>query len=221
MKSRLNEVAVMDYTIDPNWIYIDGKPAMKQFDRVIVCQGVHINVWPPSLEELSVLESRYRDVLEAKNIFHIEVWHNLLEQIRLAGGKAHCKITHEYTGDIPPWWCYRVNEKTVGFDWVDTPKNPINLELGNAFYRAFQRYHVVAGRVSKFEAALKDAIRLRLDKETGSRYGHMGPEYPMGAKQLVFKINERDYWYHLTPVNGSWKWELLSWPETEKILIKV
>ena len=50
-------------------------------------------------------------------------------------GKAHCKITHKYTGDFDPWWEYTFLHDGIGFNWVKEPANPVNLELGQKYYQ--------------------------------------------------------------------------------------
>jgi len=135
------------------------------------------------------------------------------DAIAEAGG-AHAKITHSYSGKIPPWWWYSVDEvagrKAIGWDWVDKPKKPKNLELGNAYYLASERVRTLYGRLRMFNDVLEYAISKKI------RDIEQKDDTPL---HLI--INGRDYWYSSRYNRwGGREWSKMAWPEDETITVE-
>lgn len=223
-----------DYTIDPLWVYRNGKPVRKQLERVSeMDSGIPpIQVWKPNLEDLATLEARFQNCLESYNLF-MDKWRAACRAIRKASGKAHCNVTHKHdngNGTIDPWWLWRTSEDSIGFDWVSTPEKPINLELGNHFYHLDRWHREVSSRLWKFRIALNKAFIIKLDETTGSHLGYFNSRDKktfqgkpiLTGLQSKFEVNGREYWYVVSMNrSGVMFWEKISWAEENKVVIKI
>lgn len=160
------------------------------------------------------LESAYRRI-EAKVLaIHDATVKSVIEQILANGGKAHAKVSHKYEGDIDPWWLYTVeNSKlfhcvTFSEEWVKTPENPINLELGQALY---DNDRIVRELFQKVCVA-REIFKQRIESWC---YKHL-PKVP--GEILKITINDRIYWYHASCNRyGVLMWESTFWPGTKII----
>lgn len=223
-----------DYTVDPLWVYRNGKPVRKQLERVSeMDSGIPpVQVWRPNLEDLAKLEARFQNCLESYNEF-MDKWRAACKAIKVSGGKAHCQVTHEHdngNGTIDPWWLWHTSEDSIGFDWVPTPEKPINLELGNHFYHLDRWHREVSGRLWKFRLALNKSFIIKLDETTGSNLGYFdykakktfnGKTIRDGL-QAKFEVNGREYWYIVSMNrNAVMFWEKVSWAEDNKVVIKI
>lgn len=216
-----------DYSVDPDWIYVGGKPTRKQLQRITSIEhGGETHVWGPKLKDINTLEKKHHRVSEARNKYFKEIWQKTIKEIDAVGGKAHCRVLHKYDGLGDPWWLWTVSDHGISFDWVNTPKKPINLDLGDKFYHAEKRMETLSRRLYKYRISLEKALTMVLDEKTGSRLGYFDGTYPpknikMDA-QVIIDLNGRCYWYELTTnKNGVWMWKLLSWPDDKPIVIKL
>lgn len=223
-----------DYTIDPLWVYRNGKPVRKQLERVSeIDSGIEpVQVWRPNLEDLATLEARFQNCLASYEKF-MDKWRAACKAIKEAGGKAHCQITHQHDnsgGRVAPWWLWRTSEDAIGYDWVDTPQKPINLKIGNHFYHLDRWHREVCGRLWKFRLALQRAFIIKLDEITGSRLGYFdykakkvfnGKPIRDGL-QAKIEVNGREYWYIVSQNRSAVMfWEKVSWAEDNKVVIKI
>lgn len=210
----------MDFTRDPDWIYIDGVKARKRLTKVGDDNKTRpIYVWLPALKDLDVIAERYNRVRNAA-LAGMRKWQAVVRQIDAAGGKAHCRVTHRYEGDgrdgraarIDPWWIYRVSERGVGFDWTQEPSDPINLELGTALYELDNRKKDLWRRAYKFEHALRHAIEAQLFEVTGTEFGYTWDDSRAGERAVV-RAGGLDYLYSIEYTkDGALRWTLFGWP---------
>jgi hypothetical protein len=187
-----------DYRED-GWIYINDKPVKKWFKKI-----EEVSVWFPIFEDLHKLQSRYFAVNSRYADYIKKVYHNAFEQVEKVG-KAHARVTHIYDGeDIDPWWLYRAdkypNQKGISWDWVKTPEKPLNLEIGDAYYKAERRLRQIGGRIYKFKVVLEHAI----NEKIGGIKGGQG-------QILQFKIGDRSYWFQ----KSQFTWNKLAFPEDD------
>jgi hypothetical protein len=192
-----------DYRED-GWVYVDNKPVKKWFKNI---EGV--SVWFPILENLHNLQKRYCAVYQRYWDYMKKEYHKAFEQIEKVG-KAHAKVTHEYDGSVDPWWLYRAdkypNQRGITWDWVDTPKKPINLKVGNAYYKTGQRLSQMGARSYKFKVVLERAINERIISIKGEQ-----------GQILQFKIGDRSYWFQ----KFQYTWEKLAFPEDNVKVVEV
>jgi len=168
---------------------------------------------PMTLEALAKLEKRYNVIREKRNLFYATKWHNAFEAIEKAGGKAHCIVTHKYSGGGDPWWLWEISgsghKKGIHFDWVKKPSNPINLVLGQTFYDVEQYAYKTIGPYNyKFKAILSRAIE---------SYLYKNPPKDAGVT-LKLTLNNRNYWY-VSEYNGHGVaiWKKVAWYENPVI----
>jgi len=200
------------------WMYVDGKKAKKWFQTVYADGHSNpIRIWPPILQDIPKLEARCYAVHQAyiKNFeSNYRPAFNAVVKVK----KAHAIPTHIYEGDRISLWLYRASEyggkMGIGFDWVDkNPKKLLNLEIGNAWYKAEQRAMELGERWHKFQTALAKAIIDYLWKE----------HKPTDADTTMkLNINGRDYWYRTYHNNaGVVVWQELIWPEDKVIKVEM
>jgi hypothetical protein len=191
-----------DYRED-GWIYVNGNPVKKWFKNI-----ERISVWFPILEDLHKLQKRYCVIKQRYQNYVKSIYHAAFAQVEKVG-KAHAKITHNYEGDCDPWWLYTSEkypgQKGISWDWVNTPEKPLNLEIGNAYYKAEQRRAQIGGRVYRFRTVLEYAIR---EKITGIQ-GEQG-------QILQFKIGDRIYWFQ----KFQYTWKKLAFPEDNVMVVE-
>lgn len=163
-----------------------------------------------TLESIALFEKRSWKAKELQKKDFTEKWRPAWDAIVKAGGQAHCKVTHKFTGGGDPWWLYKqVDDTGISHDWVKEPEKPINLELGQRFYEASQYTDYTMGiRWSLFRSILNKLIERYLwDKENL-------PERAGVTLRLL--INGRSYWYYSAYNKSSIPmWQRLSWPEDE------
>ena len=197
-----------DYTIDPDWVYVNGRKAYKQFLHVRgFYNGKTVRVWDPNIRDLAKLEARYWKVLVRSQNFLNNVYSPAFNEL-LEVGEAHCKINHRHNGD-KHWWLYNVDKKrsSIGFDWVDEPVSPKNLEIGQKYYHLDRCGMAHMNRVYIFNVALQERFIKELDKQSGSKFGYFTKPCNFNSNQVRFVVNGRDYWF----VIDKGEWKILSW----------
>jgi hypothetical protein len=200
-----------DYTIDPDWIYVDGKPVQKQLNP-LTFDGSKVNVWMPNVSDIKKLEARYWKVKEAKRAY-FQKSSKYFKAIAKKG-IAHAKVTHKYEGDLDPWWEYKYDGMGIGFNWIDEPKDPVNFEDGMNYYLSSFRTKDFQRRCATFYVALAATFIKKLDELTGSKHGVM-KDFKYLDKQICFIVNGHRYFFHAVesprlPLTVIW--EILSWP---------
>ena len=193
-----------DYTIDPDWVYVNGRKAYKQFKHVrgFADEG-SIRVWGPNIEDLAKLEARYWKVKSIADSYYNNVLSAFAAVVEV--GSAHCEIHHRHNGDRN-WWLYKADNRSIGFDWVDKPSSPKNLEIGQRYYQTDRCMTAKTKRVHTFRVVLEELFIKELDKNTGSKFGYF--QETCFDKQAHFVVNGRDYWF----VIEKREWKILSWP---------
>lgn len=208
------------------WVYVDGKPVRKWLQNVcgeeVGNGGSGVRVWMPNLKDVSKLEARYWKQLEAYNKFYKDCWRPTFDAVAKVK-KAHCKVSHKFEGNNPPWWLYGGDKNGISFNWCDEiPKKPLNLKIGQKYYDTDLRLNTIVARKYKFRIALESAIIGELDKVTGSRHGYTETKNAINGEQICFEINGRRYWYHSGfNRHGVAQWKILSWPESPTKFIKI
>ena len=147
-----------------------------------------------NLEDIKELQRRYNVVKQAYSLY----WKNVCEpafDAVLKAKKAHVKVTHKFQGDYDPWWLYTASEHGISFDWVDKPKNPINLKIGTEYYIASKRSEQLGGRLWKFKTVLMRAIYSKVYEVEGST-----------GDLLQVKVLDRIYWFQY----GRYTWEVIT-----------
>ena len=168
--------------------------------------GDKVRVWPPRLNGPVALEARCWKVRQAVNRYNDKVVQPAFDACRDAGG-GHVNIPHEYSGELPPWWLYKVGDYGLFFDWVAEPKHPINQTLATRYYQATRGQRVMWRRLAAFEAAFTRAYERRLSDL---------PPPTRDGQQLALTINRRIYWFAPKRTKyGQIIWSKLSFPEDE------
>jgi hypothetical protein len=191
-----------DYRED-GWVYINDKPIKKWFNKI-----ENILIWSPILNDIHKLQERYqkasqkyKDYLPKYNLAYRQV-----EKV----GKAHARVTHKYQGSCDPWWLYTSEKypgcKGLSWDWVETPKKPINLEVGNAYYKAEHRLRQIGSRAYVFQTTLEYAIKIKVNTIKGEE-----------GQILQCKILDRVYWFK----KSHYSWEKLAFPEDEVKVLEI
>ena len=214
----MNKAFNGDVFADDYWVYNNGQKVRKWF----VSTETIKRLWPPNLDDTNRLEALYERLSERMHVLWNKTIVPTMEKILAAGGHAHAKPTHEYTGDKNMWWVYRVSrrEERLGFsfDWIDSPpKKKINHKLGEALYKA-DRYHTSLGyRLSIARDALDSSIQQKIRaKIKSSKIENPKDHY------FHVEVNGRSYWYTMQRTYwGGYELKCLVWPEskTEHILI--
>jgi hypothetical protein len=175
-------------------VYIESMPDRRMF--------IHKH------RSLAELEQIMTDLRLASEKFWNTKCRPLFDQIHKSGGKAHCLISHEHDnngGRIDPWWLWEVADHgmglSIGFNWCETPENPIHLELGQAYYDNERESRISSSRHYRFrELFRKKLISFLWDKENQPK--QMGD---------IFKltINDRLYLF-IANMNehGVMRWDL-------------
>jgi hypothetical protein len=188
---------------DDGWIYVNKEPVKKWFKKI-----ENISVWFPILNDLHELQKRYLAVKEKYQYYLKKEYRTAFNQV-VKVGKAHTKITHKFTGDCDPWWLYQADKYPdqigICFDWVKTPENPLNIEIGNAYYIAEQRSTQLCERVCKFRIMLEWAVCNEVNKIKGE-----------DGKILRYKLNRFSYWF----VRNRNSWDKLAFPEDSVKTVK-
>jgi hypothetical protein len=214
-----------DYTVDEDWVYLEGKPIRKQLHFISGHEynRDRVRVWKPNLKNSARLEERYWRQVETVKDFHENHWRPAFRAIVEAGGKAHVKPTHKFSGDQNKWWLYNADEIGISFDWVDAPEKPINKKLGSVFYTIDKQSERTYNRRRLFRLALETAFIWELDECTGTHFGYFDHnDFKLSGKQLCFDVNGRKYWYHATFNRGGvLRWNILSWPDHDFSIIKL
>jgi len=212
------------YSDEDHMIYVDGVPKKKLLTEVYGHEyngGSGVKVWKPVLSNVTALEARYYDQLQAWERFNSEKWRPAFQGVAEVG-EAHAKVSHEYEGDYAPWWLYKYSGEGISFDWVDEPKNPRNLEAGQFFYDVEKYSRTVNTRKWRFKVALETAIKEELDRKTGTRGGCFIDIPKKYGRQICLKINGRNYWYHAAYNRyGTLCWQILLWPENDVEVIEL
>ena len=149
-------------------------------------------------ERYQKASQKYKDYLSKYRLAYKQV-----EKV----GKAHANVTNKYSGNDDPWWLYTSETgcRGITWDWVETPKNPLNLEIGNAYYKAEHRLQQIGRRAYMFETILEDAIKIKVDAIKGDE-----------GQILQCVVGDRSYWFK----KSHYSWEKLAFPEDEvKVLI--
>lgn len=180
------------------WIYVNKKPVKKWFKKI-----EYISVWFPILNDLHKLQNRYLAVAK-KYRCYLKKEYRIAFNSLVKVGKAHAKITHKFNGDCDPWWLYEADkypgQKGICWNWVKIPENPLNLEIGNTYYKIDQRLSQLTERVSKFRIILEWAI---CDKV----YNIKGND----GQILQYKLSGRSYWF----IRNRYVWDKLAFPEDD------
>ena len=192
-----------DYNAD-GYIYIDNKPIKKWFKKID-----DISIHFPILNNPSKLQQRLQAVKQTYKLFanttYKEAYNNLV-----AVKQAHAHITHKFEGNYDPFWLYTAKKYSdhigISFDWVDTPKSPINIEIGTNYYNADHRLMQLRQRVYKFRTILERSIWDNVYKIPGEH-----------GQTLQLKLNDSIYWF----AHGQHNWEKLCFPENNLIKIEL
>jgi hypothetical protein len=193
-----------DYRED-GWVYVDNKPVKKWFKKIM-----DILIWFPILNDIHKLQERYQKASQKYKDYLQKIQNSLVfEQVEKVG-KAHAQVTHKYSGKDDSWWLYTF-EKYPGYpgiswDWVETPKKPLNLEIGNAYYKAEHRLQQLSSRVYMFQTILEYAIAIRVNTIKGEK-----------DQILQFKVGNCIYWFK----RSQYSWEKLAFPENEIIVTEI
>lgn len=197
---------------EDGWVYVEGKKVRKWFQSYD-----RITIWGPVLDDVAALEARHWKVLQYVRKFYNETWlpaRRELEKVK----QAHAKPTHRYTGN-KGWWLYKVREfdtnyqsYPISFDWVDEPKEKLNLEIGQKYYHIDQQLHRYYKYALLFRTVLRRAIDLYLFKN----------HKPLrDGITLQLNINDRIYWYASTMGQWAVEWQKVAWPEDEVMQIDI
>jgi hypothetical protein len=219
-----NELALSMFGINPvfdraeygedGWIYIDNKPVKKWFKDCYSPDGSSrgVRIWHPILSDIPTLEARKWRMKERKDRFYHEVWRPLYDLL-VKVGEAHAKPTHKFKSE-KKWWLYKTYEcedtHHIGFDWVDTPAKPKNVEIGQRYYELDRRIMRYYGYINLFDIVLGLAIHKFLRMEH--------PPQAAGVS-LRLVLNGRNYWYVSGYVGHAIDWVKVNWPESPIIEI--
>jgi hypothetical protein len=113
-----------------DWVHIEGGDRFYLRHNRTICQ----------------LEQGAHVALQLQNNYWRNVCQPLIQQIREKGGRAHCHVTHQYEGDVAPWWEYRVDSQGLSHKWIEVPKKKVNLKLGQSYYERSQWSNVLSAR---------------------------------------------------------------------------
>lgn len=192
-----------DYRED-GFIYVKNKPIKKWFKKIN-----DVNIWFPILDDIHKLQDRFYKMKETYKKYlksDYSIAYNKLEKVK----KAHAFVNHNYQGNFDPWWLFTVNKwighEGISWDWVKTPQKPINVEIGNEYYKAEQRLIQIGSRVSKFRTILEYAIKKRISDIKGEQ-----------DEILQLKVGEKIYWFKFF----GFSWEKLSFPEDELKVVEI
>jgi hypothetical protein len=189
---------------EDGYVYVGEKLIKKWYKNV-----EDVLVWFPILKDIKKLQCRYLKVLdEYRGYLNTEYHFAFKELVKVK--KAHAIITHKYKGSCDPWWFYQTDKyeghEGISWDWIDKPDNPINLDIGNLYYRTEKRLQQLGGRVYRFRKVLEYAISdriLRVEGELG--------------QILQFKVGDRIYWFN----RSKYSWEKLAFPEDDVKVVEV
>lgn len=187
---------------EDGWIYVNGKPVKKWFRNV-----ENISIWFPILEDVHNLQKRYDAAKKRYKGYADKVWRPAFDKV-MKVGRAHARVTHKFEGEgIDPWWLYEANkyssQKGICWDWVKKPVKPINIRIGNAYYRASQRLEDLGGRSYKFRIVLEHALSMKVGVIEGAE-----------GQILQYKVGNRSYWYK----KGQFRWEKLAFPDDNALV---
>ena len=179
-----------DYRED-GWVYVNKKPVKKWFRKV-----ANILIWFPILNDVHKLQERYRKASQKYKDYMLK-YHFAYEQIEKVG-KAHTNVVSD---NDDRWWLY-TSEKQWGisWEWVEPPKKPINLEIGNTYYKVYHRLHQIIKRANMFQTVLEYAIEIKVNAIQGKE-----------NQILQCKVGDSIYWFK----KGRHVWEKLAFPEDE------
>lgn len=204
-----------DFSVDPDWVLIDGARAFKQLTNV--GRSERIWVWPPSLRDLPAMETRWRRQCAAVRDYNTFVRGRVVSALEVVG-YAHCPSADG------AWTLYTARSGPDGTG-VDReacaePSKPRNVALGKAFATAERRIRDLRRREYKFRIALDRAMLLRLDVETGSvDGGYMVLPGTHIGKMAHITVNGRNYWYRVQACDRAERWTKWQWSEQPTIKI--
>lgn len=191
---------------EDGWIYVGGVRKKKWFKNI-----ENVSVWFPILKDLRKLQDRFLAVEQKRQDYIKKTFRRAFNKV-MKVGIAHAKVTHKFEGGDDPWWLYRSNkypnQQGLIFDWVKTPKEPINQKIGDAYYKAEQRLQQLGGRAFKFRSVLEHAINKRIHEIKGLE---------CQGQILQFKIGDRSYWFK----KYMYTWEKLAFPEDDVLKVEV
>jgi hypothetical protein len=128
---------------------------------------------------------------------------------------AHCKPTHNYQKyRNHDYWLYKFDKDTTygwasSFDWVEEPKDKINFDLGQEFYKRDQEN---LNRFQKRKFKLHKTLQHLLDKECYKRYSYDDIAKFHDGHVINFEIFGKYYWYRVTRNrHGVNVWENFLW----------
>ena len=174
---------------EDGWIYVDGKRVKKWFKQYYPDMNNTVRLWPPVLDDLQKLETRYVNMISRTNKFYNETYKPLFNKL-LQVGKAHAEPIYNHKRD-GKWWLYKMKSHNdfdyISFDWVDAPSKPLNHELGQQYYLTEHRLYKYYSYNAKFRGIMAVAIDRFLDKNCSDRR--------KADAVLRLSINDRDYWY--------------------------
>lgn len=189
------------------WIYFKDKPVKKWF-----MHRDGFRLWEPTLWDLPKLESRYWNIKRICEKFYLERWRPIYERL-LEVGNTHAKPTHKFNSSVD-WWFYKVriegDKCWISWDWVEAPKEPLNQEVGQAYYYVDQWMEKKWRAKGMFRQVLEESFL----KYLGSEFKDVGP-----GKTMHLTVNGRHYWYvtQRTRWGGS-EWVKMVWPEEESMM---
>lgn len=171
-------------------------------------------VWGPKLEDIPKLEDLWHRCKGHTERAHKRLWLSTFQAILKAGRKAHCEPTHWNAGD-GKWWLYHISNdrgmgEGIGFDWVDKPTKPLNLELGNAFYRADRLMTDKYGRQGKAERVFLSACNGLIGEWAMEQRRNGNKRVDVESTDFFLTMNGREHWFRHSPRDGtSYNGELL------------
>jgi hypothetical protein len=150
-------------------------------------------------------------LLEKKRWWMVQVWKKELEKSLpffdavLKVGVAFAETEHGITR-------YTGRDSGISSEWPDKTETPINLDIGNAYYKSANRIQQIGMYMHKFNAAFDIALESWLMNHRPQKAG----------KILKLTINNRVYWYHSGYNRYSiiW-WNEIVWPEDDVMEVSI
>lgn len=187
------------------WVYIGDKRIKKWF-----ISFKRIRLWEPKLDNLLKLEKSYWRAY-SRLVKFWEKEYNPVFQSVVDVGSAHAKPTHKYKRyENKTWWFYTAHlygedSHSIGFDWVEPPKDPIHPEIGQKYYMMSRQHDTICGHSYMFATVLERAITKYLDKNVELKESRM----------IDLVLNNRRYLYVCVQDRNHLHYQKISWPKDD------
>lgn len=168
-----------------------------------------IIVWPPILEDIKKLEQRYQNIKAKRDNFIKTRWEPIYNKL-MENEKAHVFPKYVENNKDKEWWLYSIrhvgDNHYIGFDWVEGPQKPINVELGTEYYEVERKLSRYNKYVHMFSTVLHKAIDRFLRKNAPTKTNQI----------LKLVINGRNYWYRSVLYQTNYlEWHKICWSDEE------